>query len=99
MIIPISERYRIESNRYCWEVQEAHSRKHRRTGKPEIEWRGISWYGSLENACAGLAELCLRTADTRTVAEAVAEARRVAAMFGNAISSAAQPKGLGEKNG
>lgn len=87
MILPISAEYRIEGTRYAWEVQRATTRKHRKTGKPQVHWVPILWYPSLPGALEGLTDLRLRLANADNLSDAIREARRIATELGKALAA------------
>lgn len=72
MIIPIDEQYRLAGDALAWTIQK---RKPRREGNT---WEPIGWYTTLEAAVNGLAARMIRTSEATTLAEALAEVRRIA---------------------
>ncbi len=86
MILPIDASYRLAANRHSWVVQKRRKRKHPKTGVHVDDWESILWFPSLNQAVDGLADLMIRTSDTQTLADALAEVRQVAASLSQALS-------------
>lgn len=85
-ILFISEQYRVRSTPTAWEIQRRIIRRHRSSKDIVVEWKAIRWYASLEAACRGVAELCLRTSNSIEIAAAVTEVRALLAEAGNAAT-------------
>ena len=86
-IIPISDRYQIELDRYAWQISEWVNRKnHPNSGAYE----GCYWYPRLSQACEKLVKLQLAEAELVGV-EAIEAALRSST---NAIGQAIKDSGL-----
>jgi len=81
MILPINNDYRIEGDRYSWSIQKA------RMKNGEITWESINWFKSIEHAVNHLGEMMVRTSDTQTLGEALAEIERVTTLLTHALST------------
>ncbi len=83
MSLPINDACRLAETQHGWAIQRIHTRKHGRTREALEAWKDMHWFTSIEVDV--LAELLLTTSDVETVAEALAEAKNVAAMLGQAL--------------
>ncbi len=80
MILPISDKYRLASDRRCWTVQEF------RPKKSGDEWRSVLFFSDLSKAVSGLASLALRTSDAQTLADALAEVESISRALTRALA-------------
>ena len=80
MILPISEKYRIASDRHGWAIQEF------RPKKSGDEWRPMLFYSDIGKAVSGLAHLMLRTSDAQTLADALAEVENISHQLTRALA-------------
>ena len=60
MIIPINEKYRIESSSLCWDLQKLAKRK-KKTGESYMAWEPFKYYNTLAQA--------LRASESRQIRE------------------------------
>ncbi len=86
MILPINTRYRLAANRHSWVVQKRRKRKDRKTGVYVEDWKSILWFASLDHALNALTELMLRTSEAKTLADALAEVKKVTATLSQALT-------------
>ncbi len=86
MILPINTRYRLAANRHSWVVQKRRKRKDRKTGVYVEDWKSILWFASLDHALNALTELMLRTSEAKTLADALAEVKKVTATLSQALA-------------
>lgn len=61
MIIPINEKYRIESSSLCWDLQKLVKRKKKGTGESYMAWEPFKYYNTLPQA--------LRATESREIRE------------------------------
>ena len=85
MIIPIDEKYRIKSNKYCWMIQEYGNNKNKETGEIETTWTSFKWCNSFEDVVNTLAQLMIRTSSAETLAEALVDVDRVVVTLSRAL--------------
>ena len=71
MIIPVNEKYRISTDAHCWKIDKF------RVSKGEERWESFKYYGSLEQAVNGLADLMIRASDAETLADAIRDIEAV----------------------
>ena len=74
MIIPISDKFRVNSDRHNWILQENKGiakKDGRGIKKGEIIWRAISYHQKLRSLLDRLVEIEVRETDTKTLAEAL----------------------------
>ena len=69
MIIPISDQYRISSDRYQWVVQKRRTRT--QDGRKISDWQAQSYYPTLRSALAQLGERMVRESNADTVVDAL----------------------------
>ena len=69
MILPISDQYRISSDRYQWVVQERRTRT--KGGRKISDWQAQSYYPTLRSALAQLGERMVRESNADTVVDAL----------------------------
>ena len=86
MILPINELYRLVANHHSWTIQRRRKRKHRKTEANVEDWQSILWFATLNQALNGLAELEIRTSDARTLADALAEVKKLTATLSQALA-------------
>ena len=84
-MLPISDQYRIISDRHQWIVQ----RRRKRTcnAGPTMEWRGELFFTTLEAAVKGFGERLLRESKATTPSQALADIKRIADAFSQALPS------------
>lgn len=80
MILPINDQYQIAGDEHCYSIQRAKIRKGNK------EWQSFLYYNSLQGAVNGLVELGVRTCDTQTLSEALAEVEKLTATLVHALS-------------
>ena len=83
MIIQITEEYRISSDSNQWMVQK-YSGINKKTHEPV--WQSISYYSSLDTLVSALSDKLLRESDASTISEALAEIKRIGALFKNLLT-------------
>ena len=83
MILPMNSEYRIATDTYAWKIQQYTQRK--RNGETVHEWKSIKWYGTLQQAVQGLANLMIMSCEAKTLADALAEVENVAATLCQAL--------------
>lgn len=92
MIIPINDKYRINSDKYQWIVQKYSSytatkdSKTAKAGELVEKWDGILFYTSLSSLAAGLSERMLRESKAEGLAEAMEEVKRVSSTLSEALA-------------
>ncbi len=86
MHIQVDENYRIAGDRQSWSIQQPRKRRDKKTGELKTVWESCHWFTSLEALVNYLGEMLVRTADTQTLAEALAETDRVTTMLSRALS-------------
>ena len=80
MIIPINERYRIQSDRYQWIIVKSRFRN----GKKE--WQPESFYRSFDHALRSLEELMVRESKAQTLTDALTHVDHVATTLSQALT-------------
>ena len=80
MMIPINDRYRINSDRYQWMIQEA------RTRKGDKVWESKWFFGTFPAAVKGLWELMVRESDAQTLVDALADAEKITTTLSLALT-------------
>ncbi len=80
MILPISDKYRLVSDRHGWAIQEFRPKKN------GDEWRPVLFYSDIGKAVSGLANLMLRTSDAQTLADALAEVENISRQLTRALA-------------
>lgn len=90
MIIPINDKYRINSDSHSWIVQKRqdYMKKDKETGeRVKTEgWLNVGYYGNLESAIKNLFDYKLRVSDTEGLQEAINEAKSFAKELNDALS-------------
>lgn len=81
MILPIDDRYRLNSDERSWQIEVLGTRQ----GEPS--WRPIKYYTTLAEAVTGLAHLMVRTSDAQTLADALAEVERISHKLSRALET------------
>lgn len=84
MILPISDQYRISSDRYQWVVQKRRTRT--KGGRKISDWQAQSYYPTLPSALAQLGERMVRESEANKVADALAAINDVATTLSLALS-------------
>ena len=84
MIIPISDQYRISSDRYQWVVQKRRTRT--QDGRKISDWQAQSYYPTLTDALAQLGERMVRESEANMVVDALAAINDVATTLSLALS-------------
>ena len=82
MIIPINDRYRIQSDRYQWIISKSRIRK----GKKE--WQPESFYRSFDHALRSLGEQMVRESKAQTLTDALTHVDHVATTLSQALTLA-----------
>ncbi len=85
-VIPIDADYRLTADSQSWMIQRCKRRKARRGGFITDEWKAFSWHPTLEQAVNALADYQLRTSGVQTLADALAEVKRIKAALTRALS-------------
>lgn len=80
MILPIDDHYRIAGDRYGWAIE------CKRTRKGKATWEACLWFTFLESAINELANLMVRTSDAQTLAETLAEVKKVSTKLLQALT-------------
>ena len=75
MILPITEQYRINSDRYQWIIQKPHQRK--RNGELVTEWKSESFFPTFEGALRELGERMVRESEAVGLTQALEDVERV----------------------
>lgn len=80
MILPINDKYRIVGEARQWVLEQRKRRVSKRqdvAGDDYFEWRGVSYFPTLEMAVNSLHDLQLRTSGAKTIVEAMVESKRI----------------------
>ncbi len=85
-VIPIDADYQLTADSQSWMIQRCKRRKARRGGFITDEWKAFSWHPTLEQAVNALADYQLRTSGVQTLADALAEVKRIKAALTRALS-------------
>ena len=85
MIIPITDQYRISSDRYQWVVQKRRTRT--KDGRKISDWQAQSYYPTLPSALAQLGERMVRESEANKVVDALAAINAVATTLSLALSA------------
>ncbi len=85
-ILPIDDRCRLAGDRYSWMIQKHRRRKTRRGNAVVDDWETFSWHPTIEQAVNALADYQLRTSGAQTLADALAEVKRINAALTRALS-------------
>lgn len=91
MIIPIDKKYRIRSDDRQWIVEVRALVKDKETGKKKVKWRHhkfAPYHITLEHAIKSLMEYEIRSSNARTLAEALAEFRKVGQKYSDLLQEA-----------
>lgn len=75
MILPISNNYRIASDRYQWMIQKPHKRN--RNGEQVITWESESFFPTIEGALRELGERMVRESEAIGFTQALEDVERV----------------------
>ena len=84
MILPISDRYRISSDRYQWVVQKRRTRT--KDGRKISDWQAQSYYPTLRSALAQLGERMVRESKTQTLVDALKAVETIATTLSQALT-------------
>jgi len=76
MILPLSEKYRLKSNKLGWAIQERGQAKNS-DGVMDEHWDPIKWFTSREAAISSGLELLIRVDDAKGWAEAIKAVERI----------------------
>ena len=90
MILPISDQYRISSDRYQWVVQKRRTRT--KDGRKISDWQAQSYYPTLRNALEQLGERMVRESNVTTVVDALEVIKAVAATLSQARTTYRTPE-------
>ena len=71
MIIPFNDRYRINSDKHAWFIQEKGRKRDPETQEWFERWTSIKWYTTFEKCLAGARQLAIRTSSAETHADAL----------------------------
>ena len=71
MIIPFNDRYRINSDKHAWFIQEKSRKRDPETNEWVDRWTGIKWYASFEKCLSGARQLTIRTSSAETHVDAL----------------------------
>ena len=77
MILPLTDRWRVKSDRYCWTLQNKTKRKNKGTGRVEDYWRSETYHATLEQAIQSAYELELRLSEAEGIVDCLHELRRL----------------------
>ena len=83
MILPITERYRITSDRYQWIIQKSHRRI--RNGEQVTEWESESYFPTYEGAVEAIGERMVRESGAVGFAEALVAVKNVVTTLSQAL--------------
>ena len=83
MILPISEQYRISSDRYQWIIQK--SRRRKRNGEQVITWESESFFPTFEGAVQALGERMVRETEAVGFTQALEDVERVVTTLSQAL--------------
>ena len=86
MILPISDQYRISSDRYQWVVQKRRTRT--KDGRKISDWQAQSYYPTLRGALAQLGERMVRESEANKVVDALAAINEVVTTLSQALTRA-----------
>jgi hypothetical protein len=87
MIIPITNDYRITADEYQWILQKlSGTRKNRKTGELEPNWKDKGYYNSLEHLANDLCTRMVRTSSASTIAELEQEYKNAVALLTHALA-------------
>lgn len=86
MILPVSDKYRIKTDLYNWIIQKrSGSRKNRKLGIKEPNWKDIGYYPSLRNATTGLYQYMVRASSAESLSQALSESENTLALITTAL--------------
>ena len=71
MIIPFNDRYRINSDKHAWFIQEKGRNRDPETKEWVDKWTGIKWYPTFDKCLAGARQLAIRTSSAETCPDAL----------------------------
>ena len=86
MRFEVTDRWRIESNKYCWCVQRYRGVYESGPKLNQPKWENVKYYSTLSGATKALAELMIREAETTTLPEAIKAVERVAIVIEKALA-------------
>lgn len=87
MIIPINDKYRINSDKHQWFVQQYRGLvKDQKTGEKVESWKGCLFYTDLSKLVTGLSERMLRESNADTLALALVEVETISRTLREALS-------------
>jgi len=93
----LTNKYRLSSDYYTWEMQERTMRKHRKTGELVTYWKPFKWYRTPEVALNEAFELCLRVSANPDICESIREAQNLLASVRQALKSDLMSHGMSKK--
>ena len=80
MIIPVNEHYRIATDPHQWMVEKARTRNGKKDWEPKL------FYPTFESALKGLGELMVRRSEAQTLADAIADVKKVSTTLSQALT-------------
>lgn len=86
MILPIDNKWRIKSDKYCWHIQRYKGIPTSGILKGQEVWHSERFFTTLAGAAHGIVELELMTGDTRTLVEALDAVQRLSARLSMALT-------------
>ena len=82
MQLPINEDYRAVTDPHCWILQKRKPNKKKGTET----WVGYQYYGTLQSLINGLSDQMLLDSEAETLADALAEAKRITSVLTSALT-------------
>ncbi|TVO78449.1 hypothetical protein [Sedimenticola selenatireducens] len=88
VIIPVNKQYRIELEKYSWQVSQWVSRPSRKNGG---NWTGLSWHNTLQQAGETLQRRLVADEDLEGVQEIIDALRASSHLIASAIVASGLP--------
>ena len=93
MILPISSLYRIRADAHNWIVQkQSGSRKNRKTGIKEPNWKDIGYFPSLKAATVWLHQYMIRAESAETLIQVLNQSAEALALISTALEHAIESR-------
>lgn len=86
MIIPFSDKYRINSDKHGWFIQEFKGNQlDKRDGQVKPVWMGIKWYSTFEKCLQQAAAMTIQTSSADTPSQVLNEIENTHSQLRNAL--------------
>lgn len=86
-IITINDDWRIESDKYCWQVCRHRVWREKDSGERREAWPAETYHGTLESAIKSLSQRLLRASEAYELASLKADAEQIQALLQKAAAT------------